>query len=270
MDGLNILIIGKSSFLAVNFFNYCILNGIRCKLVSLTEFFTLELSIFNVILNCSITNDYLNSSYDTNNDIDRLVINVIANLPVKYIMISSSKVYGNSLELKKYHENSILNPFDYHSENKIITENYIQSVLHNFIIFRGSNFFGDEYGRNSFFGYCLTNLKDANKIPVTINENIIRDFIHISYVCTLMLLAIQNNLTGIYNLSSGVGTSIGSIINDLIIGYNDGEKIIIDSKFDRQFILINKKLIGMLNVSLDLKDNIVFEIGKNLKRCENV
>lgn len=266
MDNLNILIVGKSSFLAQHFRDFCILKNINCKIISYYEISTINLSEFNVILNCAITNEYKSISYSHNFDIDKLLVDRIVDLPIKYIMISSSKVYGNSLSLKIYSEDSQVNPFDFHSENKIITENYIQSSLVDYLILRGSNFFGEEYGRTSFFGYCLTNLKHKNNIPLTIDGTIIRDFISINSVCELIFLSIINGLIGIFNLSSGIGLSVDNIVDNLIFGYGSGEKIIVGDTPDRQFILCNKNIKKSLNLDFVFDKNEIIEIGKKLKR----
>jgi hypothetical protein len=60
---------------------------------------------------------------------------------------------------------------DYHGVNKVTTEVKLLSAFPNQVtILRGSNIFGLEYGRNSFVGYCMSQLVNEGKIKLTLSE----------------------------------------------------------------------------------------------------
>jgi nucleoside-diphosphate-sugar epimerase len=164
-----------------------------------------------------------------------------------YVMISTRKVYGISDELRSYNETSEINPVDRYSENKFITEEKVRNELEYYTILRGSNIFGNEYGRKTFMGFCLTQLKDTNRIIFTLSGNIKRDFIHIDDVSVALRQVCNIRRTGTYNLSSNYPMPISEIPKFLITGYGMGsfhdEGPIVD-----QFVLDNYSLVRNFNL----------------------
>jgi nucleoside-diphosphate-sugar epimerase len=167
-------------------------------------------------------------------------------------MISTSKVYGNSNELTIYNETSEEIPFDYYGENKLITE---KKLIFNFgdrvTILRGSNIFGYEYGRNSFMGFCMTQLVNIGIIKFNVSETIKRDFLFVEDAAFIIEKVCEEKPIGVYNLSSNYGLQIGNIARSLIDGYSYGGKFEFDpKKLDRQFILDNSKLKNSLKMDI--------------------
>ena len=137
-----IILIGKKSFLG-----HYIKKNLNKKLdilhLTLQEFQKLDnekLEKYNYICNCSITKKYQNNRYKSDNDIDIKIINKIKKLKIKYIFLSSRKVYGAKKNLS---ELAKLRPLSNYAKNKIITENKIRALLKKrSLILRISNVIG--------------------------------------------------------------------------------------------------------------------------------
>lgn len=263
---MNILIVGKS-FIGNALYNYN--KSFNYKVISHNDITGIDYSKFNIVINTAISPLYRNNSYSIDYDIDVKIANMACSAGCYYIMISSRKVYGNFKQLKTLTEMDPYNPFDYYSENKSITEQYlITNFRENVCIIRGSNFFGFELNRESFFGFCLTNLLKYSKIDCSINENIIRDFIEISDVVFLLDKIFKYKPVGIFNLGLNKGFSVKTIADNLILGFTEGifngrE----DLEFDQQFILDTTKLYNSIKFTpnyINYEDTFI-NLGKQLK-----
>jgi hypothetical protein len=98
-----ILIIGNNSFLAsylyINLKKYLSINKI-----SYQKFNTLKLSSiekYTHIINCSIHPNYHNKRYNSKYDIDLNIVNKIKDTNLKYIFLSTRKVYKEKLNIKE-------------------------------------------------------------------------------------------------------------------------------------------------------------------------
>jgi nucleoside-diphosphate-sugar epimerase len=255
------LVVGKNSFISKN------LSSAFDK-ISYKSLNTVDLSKYDVVVNCALDPLYKTTKYDEIQDVDFEVGVKACQSNCHYVMLSTSKVYGQSSELMVYDESSNLNPFDYHGENKAKTELKLFSTFPNQVtILRGSNIFGLEYGRNSFVGYCMSQLVNKGKIELTLAENTKRDFLFVKDAAEIMEKVCVEKPIGVFNLSSNYGLEIGQVIKNLIDGYVHGG-IIEKTGFElqRQFILDNSKLKTALNVDIGPFDfdNIFRNLGKQL------
>jgi len=263
---MNVLIIGRgfignALYNSNKTFNYAI--------ISHTDIFNIDYTKFHIVINTAISPLYRTCSYSIENDIDIKIANMACSVNCYYIMISSRKVYGNFKELKLLTETDEYNPFDYYSENKSITEQYLlANFKKNVCVIRGSNFFGFELFRESFFGFCLTNLLKYSKIDCSINEYIIRDFIEISDVVFLLNKIFEYKPLGVFNLGLNQGFSVNQITSNLILGFSEGEFLSKPNlEFDQQFILDTRKLYTSINFTPDYTDyeTKFVNLGKQLK-----
>jgi len=243
-----VLVVGENSFIAKHLLTY--------DKVSYYNFNEVDLSKYDAVINCALNPLYKSNSYNEEYDVDLSVGKRTCDSGLHYIMLSTSKVYGNSHELKTYTEEDECFPYDYHSENKLITE---QKLLSNYsqqtTILRGSNIFGYEPGRDSFTGYCIKQLIETNSIELTIDKNTVRDFLPVEVAADIIKRVVDLGPIGVYNLSSGFGITVEDFVYILMSGYNMNGKIIYkDSKPDRQFILNNKKLFNRMMIAYDNKN----------------
>ena len=259
----NVLVVGNS-FIGNALYskqkNYTIINH--------NDINSVDYSKFDVVINTALNPVYRNESYNIKNDIDIEIAKKACKAGCYYIMLSSRKVYGNFKNVEKLTEAHPYNPFDYYSENKIKTEQFlINNFNENSCIVRGSNFFGFELFRNSFFGFCLTSLFENNLIKCSINENIIRDFIHIDDVTFLLINIIKQKPLGVFNLGLGMGFSVKQIAESLILGYDKGKFIGSDDfELDQQFIVDTTKLYNSLSIFPEYikYENKIINIGNQL------
>lgn len=257
---MKVLIVGKNSFIGKNFF----FSVNFADFISHTEINNVNFNHYDTVVNLSINPKHKNLKYNEENDTDLLVANKCAKSNCHFVMLSTRRVYGCSNDLKVYNETSSINPADFYSENKFITEEKIRKEHSNYTILRGSNIFGNEYGRNSFMGFCLTQLKNNNEIVFNISENVIRDFISVSEVSKVLKKVCEKKITGTFNLSSNSGLKISEIPKYLIQGKGEGQFRAIGNLFD-QFVLDNTLLSNAFDLTIKKNyENEIIQLGKNL------
>ena len=252
----NVIIIGKKSFLA-----YYIKKNLNKKLnilqVSLKDFKKLSNTIlekYDYVCNCSITKKYQNRKYVLNNDIDIKIISKIKNLKIKYIFLSSRKVYKPKKNLT---ELSKLKPIDNYAKNKLITENKIQLLLKKkFLILRVANIIGkpiknpNKVSKNFIDNYIEYKKKNKNIKYV----NYFKDFLSVNQFTTIFLSIVNNNLNGIYNVSLGKKVFISEILSWLNKYNNKIFRPINKIKNNDSFYLNNEKLLKKINIKIKKSD----------------
>ena len=255
------LIVGKNSFIGRSFFH----STKNVDIVSYSDLDNVNFSKYTSVLNCAIKPEYKLESYKRSNDLDYQVASLAQKHNCHYIMMSTRKVYGTSDDLQILIEDSSISPTDRYGENKARTEDLIMHMgLENVTILRASNIYGFEYGRNSFMGFCMNQLKDTDKIVYSISPETKRDFISIKSVCKVLNRVVQQKPHGIYNLSSGYGVPIGDVARSLIEGYESGE-FSSSGPIKDQFILDNKKLLNKLCIELPIfQTKYIKKLGEKL------
>jgi dTDP-4-dehydrorhamnose reductase len=256
------LIIGKNSFIGK-----CAYSNINnAEKISYQDIDKVNLKDYNVILNCSMMDDYRSSVYTENIDVDIKLARIAEKAKIHYIMISTRKVYGISNSLARYNERSQLNPSDRYSENKLITEYKIKELTDCYTILRPSNVFGYEPRRKSFMGFCMNQLIDTNKIVYDVSANTIRDFIDVNTFSKVLSRICELKAKGLYNVGSNIGLSVGDVSKYLIKGYGSGNLIADSEKLFDQFILDNTKIKSELGINIDIVDfeKIIVDLGSKL------
>jgi ATP-dependent Clp protease ATP-binding subunit ClpA len=144
---------------------------------------------------------------------------------------------------------------------KIIPNQHLILRLVNLINFDTRKITGSKTAINTM----IKDLLSKNIITVP-SKKIFKDFITMNYFSLSVEFCIKKKLTGIYNLSSGFGTSLCKVARLLILGYGKG--IIIKKKINTDsFVLDNKKLYFALKKKL-LKKNLykeIIKIGKKMR-----
>jgi nucleoside-diphosphate-sugar epimerase len=244
------LIVGRNSFIGKSFF-----HSIKdVDIIDYSDIIFTDFTKYDTVLNCIITPEMRVEPWKERNNIDLSIGRTAITNDCHYIMMSTRKVYGSNSELKVYDENSNTNPSDYYSENKLIVENKLQDLKGSLTIVRASNVYGFEYGRNSFMGFCMNQLKQTNRIVYNVNPRAQRDFISIKHLCEVLKLVVDIKPQGVYNVSSNHGTEIGEVAKSLIEGYGQGE-FIADWQGNQnqdQFILNNNKLCKQLKIEIPI------------------
>ncbi len=254
----SVLIIGKNSFIGKNFFNKCKIKR-PTKIISFKNFLKIKrkkLNKFNVIINFSISNKYVNNKYNSANDIDCKIAQKIKDLNILYIFLSTRKVYKSNENLS---ENSAKKPNDNYSKNKLISEKKLKTILNeNLLVLRISNIIGIKKRRltqihKTFIDYYFENIKKGQIIKF--NEEF-KDFLGIGQLTVILDKIVEKKLNGIYNVSLGKKVYIKEIIGWLnTYNFSNVKYVNLNKNQNRDnFTLKNKKLVNAINMKIYKKD----------------
>ncbi len=268
----NILAIGKNSFLGNNFIIHAKSNDNLN--VTPINYYDIPDSFeeYDWVINFAFNPLQNNVALDEFNNFDLKLIKLVKkNKRSKYVFLSSRKVYGSNKDLNTLNEKHIFekSSISTYGKNKLEVEKTLINELDpsRFLISRGSNIFGLEYGRKTFFGIAQKSLSDFNEINLDTSKEVIKDFLPVNFYSLILETLINNNITGIFNIGSGIKISLDEICSSLIAGYGSG---LIKEKtgyYDDQFILDISKLKKEVKIDIT-KENILsytYELGSLLR-----
>lgn len=188
---------------------------------------------------------------------------------VKLIMASASSVYGVPAYLP-VNESHSLKPVSIYGVTKRSMEDIVE-IYHktkglDYLVFRFTNVYGPGQV-NGIVPATINNIKNGSPITLTGTGMQTRDFVFIDDVVYFILRGLESDKTGVYNLGSGIETSIRSIV--YIIGDLIGEKPLVlytDSDDDERerFCTSMRKLRGIFKQTptTSLEDGLIATIGK--------
>lgn len=160
--------------------------------------------------------------YEADQDIDLKLARTMGP-SCHYIMVSSRAVYGSGVSNRLF-EKDMPQPQTPYGQNKWRIERQLSDICADRLtVVRCANVFGHEYGRRSFFGMALTNLRNMNRIVFDINPDVRRDFIAVWHVARALGVMAHAPRAGLYNLGSGYATPCQDIASWIIKGYGKGE-----------------------------------------------
>lgn len=173
----------------------------------------------------------------------------------KFILGSSMAVYGEPSELP-IGETELLHPKCIYGRTKVICEQYLFDVAQRHDIkfailrignvagatFRGGKWFGEVKENCSVINEFANNL--VNSLPCiiyggefegTYNGTAVRDFIHVEDVAKAIVIAIKRvgedeYLNSFFNVSSGLGVSIGAVLEQMVAINGSHSGVILQEK----------------------------------------
>ena len=149
------------------------------------------------------------------------LLNAAVKLDVKkFLMPSSAAVYGN-LDTLPLNEEMIGNPSSFYGLTKLTTEHYLR-IYHEafglpYICYRYSNVFGPRQGNGGEGGVISIFAKAiVQGFPIIIygDGKQTRDFIYVDDVVEANILGMQHQVTGIYNVSTGISSSVNLLVDE--------------------------------------------------------
>ena len=149
------------------------------------------------------------------------LLNAAVKLDVKkFLMPSSAAVYGN-LDTLPLNEEMLGNPSSFYGLTKLTTEHYLR-IYHEafglpYICYRYSNVFGPRQGNGGEGGVISIFAKaivQGSPIIIYGDGKQTRDFIYVDDVVEANILGIQHQVTGIYNVSTGISSSINLLVDE--------------------------------------------------------
>jgi dTDP-4-dehydrorhamnose reductase len=256
MKKIRIILVGKGSFIAT-YINRYLKNKLFIHHVSLEKFLRMKtetIKKFNFLCNCAVNRKYQLNKYSSKNDFDLKIINKINKINIKYIFLSSRKIYKNG---KNLFENNKKAPIENYEINKLITENFIkQTIPKNYIIMRLSNIIAPPIKNkrkvtinfiDNFFDYFSSN-------KIIKYNNYFKDFLSIEQFVLIFFQILKKNITGTYNVSLGKKIYIKELLQWLT--KNKDHNFIPLKKFKNNdsFYLNNSKLKKKLGISILKRD----------------
>jgi len=252
-----LLLIGKKSFIS-NILHRFLKKKIEIKKISYESFKKCDyffLKNYTHICNCSIKKNYQKNKYSINNDIDLKIVKKIKSHKLKYIFLSSRKVYYPKNNIN---EQSKLKPICNYSKNKLITENKIKKLIPNkYLILRISNIIGKINKRNDYrkvSNIFIENFFKFKKKKKIFYENFYKDFLSEKQFSNIFYQILKKNLQGIYNVSLGKKVYISEIIHALNKKKKDDRFYPLKATSNDNFVLNNKKLLRMINLKINKKN----------------
>ncbi len=192
---------------------------------------------FDAVIHCAAILPGVASDFDTlmaNQEMTyKLLEWTCGNQKKTIIYASTCRVYG--LQNHPCTETSPLFPPDVYSVSKLSCEYLIKSLISNFCILRIAAPYGPGSKVNNVIRSFLLN--SANNSPITLlgSGNRSQDFVYQTDIANAFCLALQSNAKGIFNLSSGISTSMRELAEmSLRIFNRDIQKNIICSGVDPQ------------------------------------
>lgn len=149
------------------------------------------------------------------------LLNAAVKLDVKkFLMPSSAAVYGN-LDTLPLNEEMLGNPSSFYGLTKLTTEHYLR-IYHEafglpYICYRYSNVFGPRQGNGGEGGVISIFAKaivQGSPIIIYGDGKQTRDFIYVDDVVEANILGMQHQVIGIYNVSTGISSSINLLVDE--------------------------------------------------------
>lgn len=149
------------------------------------------------------------------------LLNAAVKLDIKkFLMPSSAAVYGN-LDTLPLNENMIGNPSSFYGLTKLTTEHYLR-IYHeafglSYVCYRYSNVFGPRQGNGGEGGVISIFAKaivQGSPIIIYGDGKQTRDFIYVDDVVEANILGMQHQVTGIYNVSTGISSSVNLLVDE--------------------------------------------------------
>ena len=267
-----ILVVGKNSLLAKNFIktanNFFKNSVISCDHKSIPK----EISEFDYVINFSFNPRLYKFKYEEKYDQDLKIANsILKSKKTKLIIISSRKIYGihKKLNIFKEKDLNLNNKISAYGLNKIKCEINAKRLLfeeNRLIISRSSNVFSPKVGGKNFTGIALNTLLKSDVIRLNSSRVVVKDFLPIENHSRILCSLINNNVSGIFNLGSGVKITLGDLCNAFISGYGSGN-LVDEGIINDQFLLDTSKIKKYICFEISKKSilNYAYNIGENLR-----
>lgn len=221
-----IILLGSSGFIGKNiseFFHKRIDNFIdfgskECDLLDIKSM-NQKLSFLQnndtIIIASSITRLIDNSINSMNDNVLMVqnLIDILQNKPVKHlIFFSSVDVYGLIDESISINENLSLNPNDYYATSKLVSEIMFQTFCKQagikLTILRCSGIYGNGDLNKSTINKIFETIKTTNSIQIIGDGSLLRDFVYIDDLLSLLNEVIYKEVVGTINIATGNSISI--------------------------------------------------------------
>ena len=265
-----ILIIGQKGLIGSNLFKYFKTKKIKVYSLSFESFIKNQnknINKYDIIINCTSNQKFIENQYQTRNDNDLIIANKIIYSKTKLVMLSTRKIYKAKFNIKELDKKK---PNCNYSKNKLISEISVGKILVNrVLILRISNIISPPNNNKRKLHKTFSDFffKMAKKGFIYRNSKAYKDFICIGKFNQIVYELINKNSFGPYNLSLGKKIYINQLIEWLNF-YNTKRINTIKPKnsFNNDnFTLNNTKLMNKIKIKNNIMifKNECFEISKS-------
>ena len=173
---------------------------------------------------------------------------------IRFIFISTDQVYNKKLYQSEKDKVKI---FNYYTETKILSEEYIKSNLKNFVILR-TNFFGRSIAyKKSFSDFIINSLKNLKKIFLF--DDVYFNPINIDNLTKIIEIIINKQINGVYNIGVTQGLS------KYKFGIRIAKKLNLNSNFIVKDNFLNRKDLSDRPLDMRMDISKIKKIIKNKK-----
>lgn len=206
-------------------------------------------------------------SFYNNNILSTLNILEKAKVDGSKVIFFSTYIYGTPmyLPIDENHKKSAQNPY---TQSKLVCEDLCEAYYRDFgvpiIIFRPFNIYGPGQKLPFFIPAIISQIN--NKVIQLNDSRPKRDFIYIDDVVDAVLLSIANNenLFRIYNIGSGVSTSVKDIVYSIINLSKSKAQVLFTNEMRQGEILDTVANISKIQNELHWKPKIAINRGLKL------
>lgn len=253
---MKILIIGKRSIIA-NYFKFKYEKKFEITIISFNQAKKLskkQINNFDWILNCA----FKKNKHNFKNNPDLFFLKKIKNLKIRYIMMSTSKVYG-SKKISVLDEKKTCRPNSSYGKIRLkIEKKLFKSIKDRVLILRISNVltYNPKNHKKNFntIDQMIYSLKKYGKIFIP-KKNVIKDFITLDFLTKNIFILIKKKKSGIFNIGSSIVLSLEQLAKLIIKKFGKGILVKKNNKTDN-FLLSNKKLINVTKIKINKKEII--------------
>ena len=198
-----IYIIGFKSFLQKYLYTYLKKKKINVQKIKFSNLKKIKVNTGDVLINCSITNQFFFKKYKKINDRNLQICNLIKDKKAKFIMFSTRQVYEPQLKIT---ESSKLKPVNIYAENYIKSEkNCKKLMLENILILRISNVIGYDIEKKERLSMLRTMIEGIKNKKILLDNSykFKKDILPINFFCIYLHKIIINDVKGLLNIGSG-------------------------------------------------------------------
>lgn len=220
------------------------------------------------VVNFALDPLYFKREYDDSIDFDWMLANRVKDYDCRYLMCSSRKVYAADAGFSLA-EDAPLRGQDTYGRNKVVSEDRLGALLGDRLaVIRISNVLGFnwDWQRVIFVALMLGSLRRENRIVFDLNPFTRKDFITDDAVARAVCGIVTRDVSGTYNIGSGIALPIGHLPLWTIEGYGRGELLVTSPQIRDEFVLDVKKASAALGVlcPLDELRHKCLKLGKDL------
>jgi UDP-glucose 4-epimerase len=217
----------------------------------------------------SIENPVLTNDVNVNGTLNLLMASVESDVK-RFVYASSCAVYGDA-EVMPIKEDCLPRPTSPYGASKLAAENYVRVFYEVFrlktVCLRYFNVFGSRQVYNNYSGVITQFVNRlAKNLPLVIfgDGEQSRDFVHVQDVVEANMLALKNrSAVGVFNVATGIATTINQLANTLLGITNKSRLKVVHSKPRKGDI---KHSVGDLSKAQErLHYNVKFSLKEGLR-----